>query len=44
MLARNTIFIDFLRITLPKLHVKFKPNPLEMRKGRKSEKKRINYA
>ena len=39
MLARNTIFIDLLHITLPKLHVKFQPHPLRdfLRKGKKSK-------
>ena len=46
MLAINTIFADLLGITLPKLHVKFQPHPLKyfLNKGRKSAKKRINYA
>ena len=30
MLATNTIFIDLVRITLSKLHVKFQPHPLKM--------------
>ena len=30
MLATNTTFIDFLRIILPKLHVKSKPHPLKI--------------
>ena len=29
MLTTNTIFIDFLRITLPKLFVKFQPHSLQ---------------
>ena len=27
--CHNTIFIDLLHITLPKLHVKLQPNPCE---------------
>ena len=30
ILATNTIFIDLLRITLPKLHVKLQPHPLKI--------------
>ena len=30
MLAINTIFIDLLRITLPKVLVKFQPHPLKI--------------
>ena len=30
MLAKNTIFIDLLHITLPKLNVKFQPHPLKI--------------
>ena len=30
ILATNTIFIDLLRITLPKLHVKLQPHPLNI--------------
>ena len=30
MLNTNTIFINLLRITLAKLHVKFQPNPLKI--------------
>ena len=37
MLATNIIFVDLLRIILPKLHVKFQPHPLS--KGRKSAKR-----
>ena len=30
MLAKNTIFIDELHMTLTKLHVKFKPLPIKI--------------
>ena len=30
MLATKTIFVDLLRITLQKLHVKFQPYPLKI--------------
>ena len=40
ILATNTIFIDLLRITLPKLHIKLQPHPLKvyLSRGRKSAK------
>ena len=30
ILARNTIFIDFIRINLPKLHMKLQPHPFKI--------------
>ena len=44
--ATNTIFVNLLRITLLKLHVKLQPLPSKdvFSKDRKSAKKRINYA
>ena len=32
MIATSTIFIDWVHMTLPKLHVKFKPLPLTVSK------------
>ena len=41
ILATNTIFSDLMRITLPKLHVKLQPHPLEIFEVEKVQKKQI---
>ena len=38
ILSTNTIFIDLLRITLPKLHVKLQPHPIIRAKVKKVQK------
>ena len=45
ILVTNTILIDLLHNTLPKLHVKLQPHPLKNFRAKvEKEKKRINYA
>ena len=45
MLATNTMFAEKARTTLPKLHVKFQPDPIKIFLAKVEKvKKRMNYA